>query len=97
MTYAERLEAAFDGEAVRLNMMESAPAYERPEGPLTGAGDPLYADAIALVRKHNKASISLVQRHLKTSYSRAASMLEAMEGSVITAHKPSEFVRSVIK
>lgn len=43
------------------------------------ANDPLYPDAVALVRKCNKGSISLVQREMRIGYNRAARLLEQME------------------
>lgn len=52
--------------------------------PATGKNDPLYPSAVDLVRKLRLASISAVQRHLRIGYSRAAYMLDAMEGTVIS-------------
>ncbi|NGT16961.1 recombination-associated protein RdgC [Achromobacter insolitus] len=48
--------------------------------------DPLYTDAVMVVRKHRRASISLVQRHLRVGYNRAAHLLESMErAGLVTA------------
>lgn len=48
--------------------------------------DPLYTDAVMVVRKHRRASISLVQRHLGIGYNRAAHLLESMEqAGLVTA------------
>lgn len=43
------------------------------------APDPLYAQAVAVVMINQKASTSLVQRHLKLGYNHAARLLDAME------------------
>ena len=41
--------------------------------------DERYDDAVALVTKTGQASISMVQRHLRVGYNRAARMIEVME------------------
>ena len=48
------------------------------------ASDPLYSQAVEVVRTHQRASISLVQRHLRVGYNRAARLIESMEaGGVV--------------
>ena len=44
-----------------------------------GEADPVYDEAVAVVLKSRRASISLVQRHLRIGYNRAARLIEAME------------------
>jgi len=46
-----------------------------------GEADPMYDQAVAIVLQHKRASISLVQRHLRIGYNRAARLLEQMEKS----------------
>ncbi len=41
--------------------------------------DPMYDQAVQIVLKTRRPSISLVQRHLRIGYNRAARMIEAME------------------
>ena len=53
-------------------------------GELEGGGadaesDPLYDQAVEIVMKTRRPSISLVQRHLRIGYNRAARLIEAME------------------
>ncbi len=42
-------------------------------------GDDLLEEAVAMVRKHNRASISLLQRRLRIGYSRAARLIDLLE------------------
>jgi S-DNA-T family DNA segregation ATPase FtsK/SpoIIIE len=44
-----------------------------------GEADPLYDQAVEIVLKTRRASISLVQRHLRIGYNRAARLIEQME------------------
>jgi DNA segregation ATPase FtsK/SpoIIIE, S-DNA-T family len=48
-------------------------------GETSGEKDPMYDRAVEIVLKNQKASISLVQRHLSIGYNKAANLLEAME------------------
>jgi S-DNA-T family DNA segregation ATPase FtsK/SpoIIIE len=41
--------------------------------------DPMYDQAVAVVLKTRRPSISLVQRHLRIGYNRAARLIEQME------------------
>jgi S-DNA-T family DNA segregation ATPase FtsK/SpoIIIE len=41
--------------------------------------DPLYDQAVEIVLRTRRASISLVQRHLRIGYNRAARLIEQME------------------
>ncbi len=53
-------------------------------------GDPMYDRAVEIVLKNQKASISLVQRHLSIGYNKAANLLEAMEkAGLVSASGPS--------
>ncbi len=52
----------------------------------SGEKDPMYDKAVDIVLKNQKASISLVQRHLSIGYNKAANLLEAMEkAGLVTA------------
>ena len=52
--------------------------------------DPMYDQAVAIVLQNKKASISLVQRHLRIGYNRSARLLEQMEKSgLVSALSPS--------
>jgi recombination associated protein RdgC len=62
--------------------LEPQAAADVPAGDGT-ATDPLYEQAVAVVRCNQRASISLVQRLLRIGYNRAARLLEAMEGTVV--------------
>lgn len=52
--------------------------------------DPLYDQAVAIVLKNRRASISSVQRHLRVGYNRAARLLEQMERTgLVSAMQPN--------
>ena len=64
------------------SVLEGPEPEEGGEGGLEGEGgesDPLYDQAVAIVLKTRRASISLVQRHLRIGYNRAARLIEQME------------------
>jgi DNA segregation ATPase FtsK/SpoIIIE, S-DNA-T family len=61
-----------------------------------GEGDSLYDEAVAVVLKHRRASISLVQRHLRIGYNRAARLLEAMEQAGLVSAMQSNGNRDIL-
>ena len=61
-----------------------------------GKDDPMYVQAVELVRTDRKASISYVQRKLRIGYNRTARMLEAMEKDGIVSPMTEVGGREVI-
>jgi S-DNA-T family DNA segregation ATPase FtsK/SpoIIIE len=61
-----------------------------------GEADALYDQAVAIVLKNRRASISLVQRHLRIGYNRAARLLEQMETSGIVSTMQSNGNREIL-
>ena len=58
--------------------------------------DPLYDQAVEVVLKNRKASISLVQRHLKIGYNRSARLLEDMEKAGLVSSLSSNGQRDIL-
>ena len=58
--------------------------------------DELYDQAVAIVLKNRRASISLVQRNLRIGYNRAARLLEQMEQSGIVSTMQSNGNREIL-
>lgn len=61
-----------------------------------GEADALYDQAVAVVLKNRRASISLVQRHLRIGYNRAARLLEQMEKSGLVSPMQSNGNREIL-
>lgn len=61
-----------------------------------GENDPMYDQAVAVVLQHRRASISLVQRHLRIGYNRAARLLEQMEKSGLVSAMSTNGNRDII-
>jgi S-DNA-T family DNA segregation ATPase FtsK/SpoIIIE len=66
------------------------------EAGVDGEADPMYDQAVAVVVKHKRASISLVQRHLRIGYNRAARLLEQMEKSGLVSAMASNGNRELL-
>jgi len=58
--------------------------------------DPLYDQAVQVVLKNRRASISSVQRHLRIGYNRAARLLEQMEQSGLVSALQSNGNREIL-
>jgi S-DNA-T family DNA segregation ATPase FtsK/SpoIIIE len=102
----ERIHGAYISEDEISKIIEflkeqQAPEYdheilEAPEKEDANSGekdyDERYDDAVALVTKAGQASISMVQRHLRIGYNRAARIIEMMESEGVVG--PSDGVKA---
>ncbi|MFO1272463.1 MAG: DNA translocase FtsK 4TM domain-containing protein [Rubrivivax sp.] len=61
-----------------------------------GENDPMYDQAVQVVLQHRRASISLVQRHLRIGYNRAARLLEQMEQSGLVSAMSTNGNRDIL-
>jgi S-DNA-T family DNA segregation ATPase FtsK/SpoIIIE len=79
----EHLKAQGEPQYIEGILEGGAAAGEGDEGGGVEAGDaesdPMYDQAVAVVLKTRRPSISLVQRHLRIGYNRAARLIEQME------------------
>ncbi|HEY0845324.1 MAG TPA: DNA translocase FtsK 4TM domain-containing protein [Noviherbaspirillum sp.] len=75
---------------------EGGDAMLGAEGGGNGESDALYDQAVAVVLKNRRASISLVQRHLRIGYNRAARLLEQMEQSGLVSSMQSNGNREIL-
>ncbi len=65
-------------------------------GDAGGEKDPMYDQAVEVVLKNRKASISLVQRHLKIGYNRAARLVEDMENAGLVSAMSGSGQREIL-
>jgi S-DNA-T family DNA segregation ATPase FtsK/SpoIIIE len=61
-----------------------------------GEADPLYDEAVAIVMKTRRASISSVQRQLRIGYNRAARLIEEMERAGLVSSMQSNGNREIL-
>jgi S-DNA-T family DNA segregation ATPase FtsK/SpoIIIE len=66
------------------------------DGDVGGEKDPMYDQAVEVVLKNRKASISLVQRHLKIGYNRAARLVEDMEKAGLVSSMSGSGQREIL-
>ena len=74
---------------------QSATPGGSSDGP-NGESDPLYNQAVEILLSNNRCSISLVQRHLRIGYNRAARILEDMERAGIISPMDSSGNRKIV-
>ena len=81
------------------SVLEGPEPEAEGEGALEGPdaeSDPLYDQAVAIVLRTRRASISLVQRHLRIGYNRAARLIEQMERAGLVSAMQSNGNRDVL-
>jgi len=66
------------------------------DGAVSGEADPLYDQAVQIVLQNKRASISLVQRHLRIGYNRAARLIEDMERAGLVSSMASNGNREIL-
>ena len=60
-------------------------------------GDPLYSEAVDLVRRQGRCSVSMLQRRLRIGYTRAARLVDVMEEKgIVSAPQGGTQVREVL-
>jgi len=81
------------------SVLEGPPSEEEVGDLIEGGdaeSDPLYDQAVAIVLKTRRPSISLVQRHLRIGYNRAARLIEQMERAGLVSNMQSNGNREVL-
>lgn len=64
--------------------------------PAGDGADPLYDKAVMVVRANQRASISLIQRHLVIGYNRASRLMDSMESAGVVSAAASNGDRTVL-
>ncbi|HUV99706.1 MAG TPA: DNA translocase FtsK, partial [Gallionella sp.] len=81
---------------IDLDSLEESSEEGGASTSLDAEADPLYDQAVEIVLKNRRASISLVQRHLRIGYNRAARLVEQMEAAGLVSPMQSNGNREVI-
>lgn len=83
-------------EGILTSLEEPTESGEYDGGGGGGESDPLYDQAVEVVLKTRRPSISLVQRHLRIGYNRAARLIEAMEQAGLVSPMQANGNREVL-
>jgi S-DNA-T family DNA segregation ATPase FtsK/SpoIIIE len=83
-------------EGILSAVEEGADGELMSEGGGSGETDPLYDEAVAIVLRTRRASISSVQRQLRIGYNRAARLIEDMERAGLVSPMQSNGNREVL-
>jgi S-DNA-T family DNA segregation ATPase FtsK/SpoIIIE len=76
-------------------LLKQEPLWKQPAG--APSSDTLYNDAVDLVRREGRASTSMLQRHMRIGYSRAARLIDTMEeAGIIGQARERTQVREVL-
>ncbi len=96
----EHLKAASGGPQYVEGILEGGGNGEGEEGVtiegVDAESDPMYDQAVAIVLQTRRPSISLVQRHLRIGYNRAARLIEQMERAGLVSPMQSNGNRDVL-
>ncbi len=77
--------------------LKQLPMFDEPELEPEEDLDPLFDEAVDLIRRQGRASISMLQRRLRIGYTRAARLIETMEAKgIVSAPQPGSQVRDVL-
>ncbi len=85
------------GEAPADMLPSGVPLKQGELWDLEEEGDPLISEAIDLVRREGRASITMLQRRMRIGYTRAARIIDALEDKgIISPALPNSQVREVL-
>ncbi len=83
-------------EGILTNETSESGDYGDSSSNFSGEKDPLYDEAVELVLRTRKPSISSVQRHLRIGYNRAARIIEDMERAGLVSAMQSNGNRDIL-
>jgi S-DNA-T family DNA segregation ATPase FtsK/SpoIIIE len=83
-------------EGILTNETSESGDYGDSSSNFSGEKDPLYDEAVELVLRTRKPSISSVQRHLRIGYNRAARIIEDMERAGLVTAMQSNGNRDIL-
>lgn len=87
---------AQEGDEDLLSHLSTESPAERDDSGDSEIDDELYDEAVQVVKRQGRASTSLIQRHLRIGYNRAARMIERMESEGIIGRQEGSRPRPVL-